>query len=67
MGIPEKRYLTDDSGNRVGVVVELDKYQKMKEAVEELGAIQAYDQAKDSEQEPVPFDEAMDRIESDDL
>lgn len=51
-----ERYITDRAGNRIAVVLELEQYRKLLEAVEELEAIRAYDEAKASGDEVIPFD-----------
>jgi hypothetical protein len=40
-----QQYLTDALGNRVGVVLALDEYERLLEAAEDLADIQAYDDA----------------------
>jgi len=40
------RYVTDDAGNRVAVIVDLEQYEALTEAAEELDALRAYDEAK---------------------
>ena len=48
-------YVTDSEGNRTGVILDLEYYQKLIEALEELDAIRAYDEAKASGDEVVPL------------
>lgn len=55
-------YLIDENGNKKAVVVPLSEWQKIKEALEELDDIRAYDQAKSKPSEPIPFDEAVQQI-----
>lgn len=40
------QYLTDDKGNKTGVVLSMKQYKKLMEDAEELDAIRAYDHAK---------------------
>ncbi len=39
----EARYLTNEDGARVGVILSVDEYERLMEAVEDLDAIGAYD------------------------
>lgn len=57
------RYVTDDAGNRVAVIVEIEQYKALLEAVEELDAIRAYDEAKAANDEAIPFEQAIREIE----
>jgi hypothetical protein len=58
------RFVVDDTGNRVAVLLDIDEYQKVLEALEELETITAYDEAKASNDEIIPFDQAIREIES---
>lgn len=60
---PQERYVTDDEGNRVAVILNLEEYEQLLESAEELEAIRAYDQAKASGDEAVPFEQAIGEIE----
>ena len=42
----EARYLTNESGERVGVVLDVGEYERLREAAEELEDIAAADQAR---------------------
>jgi hypothetical protein len=57
-----EEYLVDEAGNRKAVVLPLAAWQQIKEELEELDDIRAYDQAKAQPSEPVPFEEAMREI-----
>lgn len=43
----EEEFLTDASGKRIGVVLDLQTYQHLREAGEELADLQAYDALRD--------------------
>ena len=60
----KERYLVDEQGARVGVLLEIEAYKKMLDALEELECIRAYDEAKASDDEVIPFVEAINQIES---
>lgn len=54
-----ERFLTDEEGNRVGILLEISEYHEMLEQLEELESIRAYDRAKASGDEAIPFEEAF--------
>lgn len=60
------RYLIDEAGERVGVVLGVDEYERLFEAAEELEDIALYDQAKArearGEAEYVPWEEVQGRV-----
>lgn len=58
----QEEYLTDRDGNRVKVVLDIQQFQQMMEELEELDDIRAYDEAKASEGETVPFEQAINEI-----
>lgn len=61
------RYLTDEKGERVGVVLGLSEYEALVERIEDLEDIAAYDEAKAElergEDELIPFNQAMREID----
>jgi hypothetical protein len=57
------QYLTDAEGNKTGVLLGLDEYEAILADLEELESIRAYDQAKASGEEAVPFEDALAEIE----
>ena len=58
----QEQYLTDREGNRVKVVLDMEQFQQMLEELEELDDIRAYDAAKASGDEGIPFEQAMAEI-----
>jgi PHD/YefM family antitoxin component YafN of YafNO toxin-antitoxin module len=59
-----EQYITDREGNRVAVVLELHQYEAFPEALEELEDLRAYDRAKTSGDEVIPFAQALREIEA---
>lgn len=59
----KERYVVDEKGNRVGVLLDLEDYQKLLEELEELESIRAYDAAKSSGNKAIPFEQAVEEIE----
>jgi hypothetical protein len=43
----EEQFLTDAQGKRTGVLLDLQTYERLREAEEELADIQTYDSARD--------------------
>jgi len=62
IGIKE-RYVVDENGSRVGVLLGIDDYRRLLEELEELESIRAYDAAKTSGDEVIPFEQAVAEIE----
>ncbi|HEX3554412.1 MAG TPA: hypothetical protein VIA62_14405 [Thermoanaerobaculia bacterium] len=63
MATRAERFLVDEDGRRVGVVLDIVEYKKLLEEVEELEAIRAFDAAKASGDEAIPFEQAVEEIE----
>lgn len=63
MATPKERFVVDEKGNKVSVVLDIEEYRRMLAELEELESIKAYDVAKASNDEAVPLDRAMDEIE----
>ena len=63
MTIPNKTYIVDEKGERIGVVLDIGEYQNILAEIEELESIRAFDTAKESGDEAVPFEQAVREIE----
>jgi hypothetical protein len=61
--IVNEQYVTDKRGKPVSVILDIDVYHKILEELEELAAIRAYDAAKASGDEAIPFEQAVEEIE----
>ena len=59
----KEKYLIDDNGNRVGVVLNIKDYHRLLQELEKLDSIRAYDAAKASGGEAIPFEQAVAEIE----
>jgi PHD/YefM family antitoxin component YafN of YafNO toxin-antitoxin module len=59
----EEQYVVDKNGNRVSVVLDVEEYQKLIQDLEELDSIRAYDRAKASGDQVIPFEQAVTEIE----
>jgi hypothetical protein len=62
MATRAERFLIDEEGHRIGVLLDIADYQEMLEDLEDLESIRAYDAAKASGDEPVPFEQALREI-----
>jgi len=56
-------YVVDEKGKKTGVILGIKDYQRILDELEELESIRAYDSAKASGDEVVPFEEAVKEIE----
>lgn len=60
----QERYLVDDQGNRIGVLLDITAYQQLLDKLEELESLYAFDQAEAAEDEAIPLEEAIAEIEA---
>ena len=63
MSTNREQFVVDGSGNKTAVLVDIDRYSELLEAQEELESIRSYDEAKDSNDEAIPFSQAIKEIE----
>jgi hypothetical protein len=63
----ETRYITDEKGERVGVILDMKEYERLMEALEDLADLRAADEALEAiacgEEEILPLDEAIREME----
>ena len=59
----KERYIVDEKGNRIGVLLDIEDYHRLLAELEELESIRAYDAAKASGDEVIPFEQAIAEIE----
>jgi hypothetical protein len=62
MIIIHEEYLTDEQGHKKAVVVPINEWQQILDALEELDEIKAYDNSKKEPSESVPFEQALREI-----
>jgi len=64
----EARCLTDDKGKRVGVVLDVREYERLREIEDEMEDIRRYDEAmaarERGEDDTIPWEQVRDRIGS---
>jgi hypothetical protein len=63
MSMNKEQFVVDKSGNRTAVLLDVERYFELLEAQEELESIRAYDVAKSSGDEAIPFSQAVKEIE----
>jgi len=59
----KERFVVDEHGERLAVLLDIRDYEKLLEELEELESIRAYDTAKGSGDEVIQFGDAVDEIE----
>ena len=64
MSTTKEQFVVDESGNRKAVLLAIERYLELLEAQEELESIHAYDEAKSSGDEAIPFSQAVKKIEN---
>ena len=57
------RFLTNEKGERIAVIIEMKEYEELLAELEDLQAVREYKVAKASGETPIPFDKAVSRIE----
>lgn len=64
MSLNKEQFVVDEIGNKTAVLLEVQRYIELLEAQEELESIRAYDDARASNDEPIPFAQAVKEIAS---
>lgn len=62
----DTRYVTNEKGERVGVILSVEEYERLLEALEDLEDLRAADEAlaaiERGEDEPLPWEQVRDEI-----
>ena len=53
------QFLTNEKGERIAVVIGIEEYEKLIEAVEDAEDVRAYDEVKASDEAPIPLEQAL--------
>jgi len=56
------RFLTNEKGEKIAVVLDMGEYEKLLEELEDAEALVEYHEAKASGEVPIPLDEALSQI-----
>ena len=59
------QYVVDGNQNRKSVILPIEEWQDILNAMEELDDIRVYDDAKNLEDEILPFEQAVEEMEKD--
>jgi len=60
--MPKVKFIKNKKGEKVSVVLDIKDYENLMEELEELEDIRAYDEAKQSGEPAVPFEQIAKRI-----
>ena len=58
------QYITDNSGNKLSIVLAMHEFKKIMEDLEELDDIRLYEEAHSDDEPSIPIDEAFKIIEA---
>jgi PHD/YefM family antitoxin component YafN of YafNO toxin-antitoxin module len=58
------QFITDNSGNKIAVIISIKEYEKMLADLEELEDIRLYDKVKASGEKSIPIENAFEMIEN---
>jgi len=58
----KEKFVTDSQGNRIAVLVEVEEYRRLLDALEELESIRAYDAATRVRENAIPFEKAVEEL-----
>jgi hypothetical protein len=64
MAPTKTQYVTDENGRRIAVLVGIERYRQLLDALEEVESVRAYDEAKASGEGVIPFEQAVAEIEA---
>ena len=64
----EARYLTDESGKQIGVLIDIEEYERLREIEDEMEDVRRYDEAmarrERGEDDALPWEQVRDEIGS---
>jgi len=58
----QERFVVDEQGNRISVVLDIADYQALLDRLEELECIREYHAAKGAQDHAIPYDKAVGEI-----
>ncbi len=64
MAASTQRYVVDEQGNRIAVLLDIVEYERLLEELDELDATRAYDAAKAAGDDFIPLDQAFDEVDT---
>ena len=60
--IEPTQFLTNKDGQKIAVFISIEEYEKLREQLEELDEIRAFDEAETSGEAPVPFARTISKL-----
>jgi len=60
----KEQFVIDSDGNRIAVLIDIDDYRRLLDALEEAESKRAFDNAKGSSEEVIPLGRAIAEIET---
>lgn len=64
MNLVKEQFVVDQSGHRTAALLDIDRYLELLLAEEELESVRAFDKAKESGDEVIPFLQPVEEIET---
>jgi len=61
MPIP-RRFVTDEKGAKIAVVLDIEEYERLLEEAEDMEAVREYEEAKAAGEIPIPLEQALAEI-----
>lgn len=61
--IGKERFVIDANGNRTAILIDIEYYERLVAALEEVESMDAFDRTKSSNDEAIPFEQAVAEIE----
>lgn len=58
------KYITDQAGNKISVVISVTEFESIMEKLEEIEDVQLYDKVKQSDEPSIPIDKTFELLES---
>ena len=59
----KERFIVDEQGNRISVILDIADYQALLDRLEELESIREYEAAKRPQDREIPFEKAVGEID----
>jgi len=64
----DARYFTDETGKRIGVILDIEEYERLREIEDEMVDVRRYDEAmarrERGEDDAIPWEQVRDKIGS---
>jgi hypothetical protein len=57
-----RRFVTDENGVKIAVVLDIEEYERLLEDAEDFEAVREYEKAKAAGERPIPLDQAIAEI-----